>query len=97
MAEKHPAITSAVGQIFIRHYNRPPAEAFKEASRLIEVLGAYDFQIIKGDWVVPEVVTVEVETHRETRQEPKDPWMALASKVTQETMDREPWKAREIQ
>lgn len=85
-----PIIASQVGQILIKAYGLEPTEGFAAARKLLGIMEAAGLQVIRGEWVIPEVITVHAP------QPSGDRWMDLAARVTQDTMDREPWKAVEL-
>jgi hypothetical protein len=50
----HPAIHRELTHILCKHFAAGPEQAAKLATKLIETMGEYDLEIIKGDWVKPE-------------------------------------------
>ena len=78
-----PVIHDYLTQIFVKHYKLGPTKAAEEGLRFMEILELYGMQIIIGEWTVPDVVELD----------PFD----MMTRITKETMDREPWLAKEIQ
>jgi hypothetical protein len=81
-----PVIHDYLTQIFVKHYKIEPNHAAEEALRFLEIAELYGMQLIMGEWTVPEPVDVAA-----------DPFTQMFGKNMRETMQREPWLAREIQ
>lgn len=92
-----PITLIQVGQMMVEDYGLDADGAVKAAVTLVKRLEARGMQVIKGEWVIPEVITVEVVRAPAAPPTQDDRWMNLASRVTQDTAGREPWKAAEIQ
>jgi hypothetical protein len=89
-----PITLTQVGQMMVEDYRLDPDAAFIEARKLMERLERRGLQVIRGEWVQPEVVIVH--DSKPQPQTEDDRWMTLASKVTRDTVGREPWKAPEL-
>jgi hypothetical protein len=79
----NPIICDYLTQIFHKHYSMAPAPAAEAALKFIELLELYDLKLIIGDWVVPEIRTLTP--------------FELMTQTAMDTMEREPWLAKEIQ
>lgn len=77
-----PIVHDYLTQIFAKHYGRPPKAAAEEAHRFLEIVDLYGMELIVGDW-------------REQMKEPKSRWDEMLE-IANESADREPWKAYEI-
>ena len=80
-----PIIHDYLTQIFQKHYRLGPDKADEEAERFGEILELYGLELIIGDWIVPETKVIRMDAFDILRETAK------------ETMEREPWLAREIQ
>ncbi len=77
-----PIIHDNLTQIFARHYSMGPMPAAEAALKFLDILELYDMKLIIGDWVVPEVIKLT----------PFD----MMVQTAKETMERQPWLAKEI-
>lgn len=91
-----PITLIQVGQMMVEDYGLDVDGAVREAEKLVKRLEARGMQVIKGDWVIPEVIVVERTAPVVTPPTQDDRWMNLANKVTHDTVGREPWKAVEL-
>lgn len=89
-----PITLAQVGQMMVEDYGCTVDHGFDQARLLMDRLEKRGLQIIKGDWVVPEVVVVH--DGKPQPKTPDDRWMSLAEKVTQDTMGRHPWLSPEL-
>ena len=79
----NPVIHDNLTAIFVRHYKMSPKNAAEASLKFMEVLELYKMQIIIGDWVIPDIVELSP--------------FEMMVRTQKETMEREPWLAREIQ
>ena len=78
-----PIVHDLLTQVMHRHYGLGPVPAAEAALKLLDILEQYDLQLIIGEWTRSEVRTLSP--------------FEMLQKTAQETMEREPWLAREIQ
>jgi hypothetical protein len=89
----HPITVEGVATMMMDDYGLTPADAYTATRTLMTRLEKRGLQVIRGEWVQPEVVVVERGPAIVTQD---DRWMSLASKVTHETAGREPWRSPEL-
>lgn len=78
-----PVIHDYLTQIFYKHYSMEAKAAAEAALKFMDILELYDMKLIIGDWVVPEIRTLSP--------------FEMMQQTAMDTMEREPWLAREIQ
>jgi len=78
-----PIIHDYLTQIFNKHYSMDQAAAAESALKFLDILELYDMKLIIGDWVRAEVKTLTP--------------FEMMQQTAMDTMEREPWLAREIQ
>ena len=87
MSDVQPIVQDYLTQIFVKHYKMQPEPAAEEVIRFLEIIDLYKMQLIVGEWTIPEPLPVAPRL---------TPWEVMQQTYA-ETLEREPWRAQEIQ